>query len=83
MLARGKGWGTSHKPSARPRLGDFKRDAECVITGSKGKPIMHSRKCPPGVYSHSVSTARKTHLTEKPVAVLENLLDITAPGDSC
>jgi len=71
---------TWHKPSARPSLGDFKRDAEYVITGSKGKPIMHSRKCPPGVYSHSVNTARKIHLTEKPVALLENLLDITAPG---
>lgn len=71
---------TWHKPSARPSLGDFKRDAEYVITGSKGKPIMHSRKCPPGVYSHSVNTVRKIHLTEKPVALLENLLDITAPG---
>jgi len=71
---------TWHKPSARPSLGDFKRDAEYVITGSKGKPIMHSRKCPPGVYSHSVNTVRKIHLTEKPVTLLENLLDITAPG---
>ncbi len=71
---------TWHKPSARPSLGDFKRDAEFVITGSKGKPIMHTRTCPPGVYRHSVNTARKIHLTEKPVALLEDLLAVTAPG---
>ncbi|HBW16461.1 MAG TPA: DNA methylase [Desulfovibrio sp.] len=71
---------TWHKPSARPSLGDFKRDAEYVITGSKGKPTMHTRTCPPGVYRHSVNAARKTHLTEKPVALLEDLLAVTAPG---
>lgn len=71
---------TWHKPSARPSLGDFKRDAEFVITGSKGKPLMHTRTCPPGVYRHHVQVARKIHLTEKPVPLLEDLLAVTAPG---
>lgn len=71
---------TWHKPSARPIIGDFRRDAEFVITGSKGRAAPHTRSCPPGVYRHVVNSARKIHLTEKPVALLEDLLAITAPG---
>jgi len=69
-----------HKPSARPTLGDFKRDAEFVICGSKGKPGTYSRTCFPGVHRHSVNAGRKIHLTEKPVPLLEDLLATTRPG---
>jgi site-specific DNA-methyltransferase (adenine-specific) len=69
-----------HKPSARPTLGDFKRDAEFVICGSKGKPGAYSRQCFNAVLRHSVNSARKIHLTEKPVALLEELLGPTKPG---
>ncbi|EPR43154.1 DNA methylase N-4/N-6 domain protein [Desulfovibrio sp. X2] len=69
-----------HKPSARPVLGDFKRDAEFVVTASKGKPGTFSRRCLPGVYRHNVNAARKIHLTEKPVPLLVDLLEATKPG---
>ncbi len=71
---------TWHKPSARPTLGDFKRDAEFIITGSKGKPLTHTRRCLPGVYRHHVNANRKVHLTEKPVPLLTDLLEVTMPG---
>lgn len=71
---------TWHKPSARPILGDFRRDAEFVISGSKGKPHMHTRRCPPGVYQHNINPSRKMHLTEKPIPLLEDLLAITKEG---
>ncbi len=71
---------TWHKPSARPVLGDFKRDAEFIVTGSKGKPITHTRQCLPGIYRHNVNTSRKVHLTEKPVPLLKDLLEVTQPG---
>lgn len=71
---------TWHKPSARPSIGDFKRDAEFVLIGSKGKPTPHTKACPAGVYRHNVCASRKIHLTEKPVALLEDLLAVTAPG---
>lgn len=70
---------TWHKPSARPVLGDFKRDAEFIITGSKGKPLTHTRRCLPGVYRHNVNSNRKVHLTEKPVPLLTDLLEVTQP----
>lgn len=71
---------TWHKPSARPVLGDFKRDAEFVVTGSKGKPETYTRKCLPGVYRHNVIASRKVHLTEKPVPLLTDLLEVAQPG---
>ncbi|MEG6551746.1 site-specific DNA-methyltransferase [Desulfocurvibacter africanus] len=71
---------TWHKPSARPVLGDFKRDAEFIVTGSKGKPVTHTRRCLPGVYRHTVNAGRKVHLTEKPVPLLKDLLEVTQPG---
>ena len=35
-----------------------------------------------GVYSYPVISAQKVHLTSKPVALIENLLDVTAPQET-
>ncbi len=69
-----------HKPSARPHLGSFRRDAEFVVHAAKGKATPHTRQCFPGVYKHAVNTAQKVHLTEKPVPLIKDLLAVTPAG---
>lgn len=65
-----------HKSSARPMLGEFRRDSEFVVYARKGKSNSASRKCLPGVYSYPVNSAAKVHLTGKPVALLQSLMEI-------
>lgn len=65
-----------HKSSARPMLGEFRRDSEFVVYARKGKSNSSSRKCLPGVYSYPVNTATKVHLTGKPVPLLQSLMEI-------
>jgi DNA modification methylase len=69
-----------HKASARPLLGEFRRDSEFVVYASKGKPKVNSRKCLPGVYSIPINPTAKVHLTGKPVALLEKLMEICPEG---
>lgn len=66
------------KRSARPQLGRFRQQCEYVIFASKGRFVAPSRACLPGVYSHPVIAAQKVHLTSKPVALIMNLLAVTA-----
>jgi len=69
-----------HKPSARPMLGEYRRDAEFVIHGLK-KPFSRTSKiCLPGVFTHPVNNAAKVHLTSKPVELVKSLLTITPEG---
>lgn len=68
-----------HKSSARPMLGEFRKDAEFVVYARKGKPASTNRKCLPGVYSYPVNSAAKVHLTGKPVPLLESLMEICPP----
>ena len=69
-----------HKPSARPMLGSFKRDAEFVIHAVKAPAKVHSRRCFPGVYHYNVVAAEKVHLTGKPVPLLVDMLQVTPEG---
>lgn len=69
-----------HKPSARPMLGEFRRDAEFLVYGVKHKAAPATRACLPGVLRHGVIPAEKVHLTGKPVALLRDLLAVTQPG---
>lgn len=69
-----------HKPSARPMLGEFRRDSEFIVYGSKGKPDIQSRRCFPGVISCPVNAAAKAHITGKPVALLQELMGVVRPG---
>lgn len=68
------------KRSARPQVGRFRQQAEYVVYGSKGRLASGTRACLPGLYSYPVVPAQKVHLTSKPVALLRDLLAITAPG---
>lgn len=69
-----------HKPSARPMLGSFKRDAEFVVHAAKAPAKTFTRRCFPGVYAHHVRVADKVHLTGKPVSLLVDLLQVTPEG---
>ena len=72
------------KGNSRGTPGRFRNDCEYVAWGTNGskavsfeKPVWHGRGCYhiPGVY-----TGKKHHQTEKPVELMEHLLEITPPG---
>ena len=69
-----------HKPSARPMLGEFRRDAEFIVYASKGKPNVYTRRCFPGVITCPVNTAAKVHITGKPLPLMQTLMEIVKPG---
>ena len=70
------------KKSARPQPGRFRQQCEFLVFASKGRFAARARGCLPGVYAHPVVATQKVHLTSKPVALIEELLAITAPGDT-
>lgn len=70
------------KRSARPQIGKFRQQCEYVLFATKGRFVAHTRTCLPGVYSYPVIPAQKVHLTSKPVALIEDLLAVTAPQAS-
>ena len=70
------------KRSARPQIGKFRQQCEYVVFVTKGRFVPYTRTCLPGVYSYPVISAQKVHLTSKPVALIENLLDVTAPQET-
>ncbi|MDK2956537.1 MAG: hypothetical protein PWQ57_2033 [Desulfovibrionales bacterium] len=80
------GWTWRHilvwdKPTARPMLGDFKNQCEFVLVGAKGKFSPWRRACLPGVFRCSiVAPTKRRHMTEKPVPLLEDLLQIVPEG---
>ena len=65
-----------HKPSARPMIGEFRRDSEFIVYASKGKPAHYTRRCFPGVIQCPVNTATKVHITGKPLALVQELMEI-------
>jgi len=66
------------KPSARPSRGEFKRQCEFIILGTKGQFMPTHERCLPGIFRHSiVSGPKRRHMTEKPVPLLRDLLEIT------
>lgn len=70
------------KPTARPILGEFRRQCEYVVFGVKGKLAPAHRRCLPGVYRHSIiAHQRRMHMTEKPLPLIHDLLDVT-PDDA-
>lgn len=70
------------KRSARPNMGRFRQQCEYVVFATKGRFVAHTRACLPGVYSYPVIPVQKVHLTSKPVALIEDLLAVTAPQEA-
>jgi site-specific DNA-methyltransferase (adenine-specific) len=71
-----------HKPAARPRKGGLKQDCEFILWGSKGA-IDTARHAVylPGLYTASQPQGRKrVHITQKPVEVMQQLVQICPPG---
>lgn len=69
------------KPSARPTQGRWKNSCEFVVWGTNGpRPLEGSPY--EGFYRCNVA-ADKLHLTEKPVALLEELLAVAFESDAC
>ncbi len=64
------------KPNARPMLGEFRRQCEFLVYAVKSPFGAVHRKCLPGVYRHSVVGAAKRHLTEKPLGLMEDVLQV-------
>lgn len=69
-----------HKPSARPMLGAFRRDAEFIVYGCKGRYRAHSKTCYPGVLTHAINARDKHHVVGKPLPLMQDLLGVTPSG---
>jgi site-specific DNA-methyltransferase (adenine-specific) len=69
-----------NKRCGRPMQGEFKRDCEFIVYGSKGRFKPASRACLPGIYSHAVSQAKKLHICGKPLPLLKELMEIVPAG---
>ena len=61
-------------------VGEFRRDSEFIVYASKGKPTRYTRRCFPGVIQCPVNTATKVHITGKPLALMQDLMEIVKPG---
>lgn len=64
------------KPSARPARGQYRSQCEYLLFATKGRFERATDRCLPGVFRHSVDTARKVHLTGKPEALMRELLEV-------
>lgn len=76
---RGLGCWIKPKHTCRPVLGGLWNDAEYIAWGSKGPRA--SGECLPGSWTAAPpSSATRMHVTEKPQAVLEDLVRLAPPG---
>lgn len=70
------------KRNARPQKGRFKQQTEFIVWGSKG-PMSMDRNAPvlPGLFSYtSPPCTSRVHQTEKPLALMRELVKIVEPG---
>lgn len=70
------------KPSSRPQKGRFRQECEFIVWGSNGPmPVDRGVGVLPGAFEHSnVASSVRRHQTEKPLALIENLLEIVPEG---
>ncbi|KMS66596.1 DNA methylase [Streptomyces viridochromogenes] len=71
-----------HKPQARPQKGRFTQNCEFIVWASNG-PIDAARNPVylPGLYSASQPSGKaRQHITQKPVSVMRELVQISPPG---
>ncbi len=78
----GRGVLAWHKPQARPQKGRFTQNCEFIVWASNG-PIDASRNPVylPGLYSASQPSGKeRKHITQKPLSVMRELVQISPPG---
>jgi site-specific DNA-methyltransferase (adenine-specific) len=68
--------------ASRPQLGRYRADAEFLVWGSKG-PMRpwDGAEALPGTFAHApVHASEREHQTEKPLALMEEVVRIAPPG---
>lgn len=70
------------KKNSRPQKGRYRNQCEYLVWGSNGPlPTERNVGCLPGVFAcTNVPSAERAHQTEKPVKLLEDLLEIVPAG---
>ena len=73
-----------NKPNGRPQKGRFRNEFEFIVWGSNGPmPFERGVGCLPGYYRYSnVQSKNRTHQTEKPLQLIEDLLEIVPQGST-
>lgn len=71
-----------NKPNGRPQKGRYRNEFEFIVWGSNGPmPFERGVGCLPGYYRYSnVQSKDRTHQTEKPLQLIEDLLKIVPEG---
>lgn len=71
-----------NKRNGRPQKGRFRNEFEFIVWGSNGPmPFERGVGCLPGFYQYpNVSAKDRTHQTEKPLQLIEDLLEIVPKG---
>lgn len=70
-----------HKPACRPQKGRLKQSCEFIVWGSKG-PIDSERNPVflPGMFIGSQPRKDRKHITQKPLEVMRELVQVCPPG---
>lgn len=75
-----KGVAPWDKVQARPQKGKPRGQCEYIVWGAKGKMTIQEGVYLPGIFTyHMVPTSKRYHMTEKPIALLQHLLEATPP----
>ncbi|MGP4112716.1 DNA-methyltransferase [Streptomyces sp. 4N509B] len=76
-----RGIATWHKPAARPQKGRIKQDCEYIVWGTKGPVDATTNPVYlPGLFSASQPRKGRTHITQKPLEVMRQLVRLCPPG---
>ena len=77
-----RGVGVWAKKTARPQIGRYTNQCEYVVWGTKGDRPLIGKTAPGVVFASYPPSAKRQHITEKPVEVCEWLLSVTNEGDT-
>jgi site-specific DNA-methyltransferase (adenine-specific) len=71
-----------HKPNGRPQKGRYRSEFEFVVWGSNGPmPFDRGVGCLPGYYKYpNVASKDRQHQTEKPLQLIQDLMEIVPAG---
>ena len=71
-----------HKPNGRPQKGRYRNEFEFIVWGSNGAmPFDRGVGCLPGLYRYNnVQSKDRIHQTEKPLQLIQDLLEIVPAG---